>query len=280
MGRKSMWKDDFLFDAYELVRQGGSEKQIARICGISLPTFLQWERKRSLLRLALKRGRDKYRKRMRKGGSELAEYVFNGLSPEMKKVWRKLAKADLANSPKQVLDAILEGKGKTFRQYLFIYAFVTGNFQITSACRRVGISVRQFDKWRKDDPDFVRLFKEVMEAKKDLCESHLLELVKSGSEAATIYSVKTLCKDRGYVEKLNVDVNVGGQVDHNVLGFDRIRKYLSESAQMEILSALRKVKEMEGSGENSLPNTTKFLPSSITDTSFVSETSDFRPNVE
>lgn len=245
MPHHTLWKDEYIVDAYELVKQGASEPQMAKIFGISLPTFLYWERKKPLLRMALTKGRAKFRARMRKKGSELAEYVFNGLSPEMKKVWKKLSRADAARSPKEVMESILEGKGRTFRQYLFIYAFVTGGFKVVDACQRIGIPLRQYHLWRNKDREFAKLFMEVMEAKKDLCESHLLDLVKNGSEAATIYSVKTLCKDRGYVEKTQVDVNVSGEVNHNVLSFDKIRGYLSNAAQMEILEALRKVKQIE-----------------------------------
>lgn len=270
MANKSLWKDEYLFDAYELTRHGAKEKQLSGIFGISLATFLQWERKRPLLRMALAMGRGMYRKRAKvhKHGSELAEYVFNSLSPEMKSVWKKLSAASRAKSPKAVMDSILAGKGKTFRQYLFMYAFVTGNFRITEAMKRIGLSVREFDRW-KLDPDFKKLFQEVIEAKKDLCESHLLNLVKKGSEAATIYSVKALCKDRGYNEKMDVNVNVKGEINHNVLTFDRIRPFLSSQAQMEILEALKKAKELESGGSQNTPLNVPRLTGNIVEAEFL-----------
>ena len=250
MANKSKWKDQYLFDVYELMKSGCKEGQVAKILGISYSTFLQWERKRRLLKIGIELGREKHRKRLKKtGGNEISEFVFNGLSKDMKKVWRKLSAAEKAKSSKETMEAILKGSSKSFRQYLFIYALTMSGFQITRACKRIGIPLTTLDKWKKYDENFSKLFKQVVEAKKDLCESHLLRLVKKGSEAATIYSVKALCRDRGYVEKTNVDVNVSGQIDHNVLTFDRIRKYLSSECQIEILEAMRKVKEISSEEE-------------------------------
>jgi hypothetical protein len=250
MSRKTVWKDEYLFDAYELTRQGAGEKAISQILGVAFPTFISWEQKKPLFRMALRKGRKVYQSRVRCNRSEIADFVWNGLNNDMRVVWKKLSKAANARSPKKVMDAILEGKGKGFRQYLFIYAYVTGNYQITEACRRVGISLRTFYKWRDSDSDFAQLFGEVMEAKKDLCESHLWRLVKEGSEAATIFSVKSLCKDRGFAEKVSVDVNVSGEVSHNVLSFEKLQPYLSDGAKMEILEAVRKSKQIEGEIES------------------------------
>jgi len=251
MANLSKWKDEYLFDVYELMKSGAKEGQVAKILGISYSTFLQWERKRKLLKIGIELGREKYRKRIKKsGGNEISEFVFNGLSKDMKKVWKRLSAAEKAKSPKETMEAILKSQSKSFRQYLFIYAMTMSGFQITRACKRIGIPIKTFQKWQKYDDDFSTLFKQIVEAKKDLCESHLLRLIKKGSEAATIYGVKTLCRDRGYVEKVNVDVNVSGQIDHNVLTFDRIRKYLSSETQVEILEAMRKVKAISNEEED------------------------------
>jgi len=132
----------------------------------------------------------------------------------------------------------------------------------------------QVSQIRNACDDFARLFKEVMEAKKDLCESHLLKLIKGGSEAATIYSVKTLCKDRGYVEKVEHEVNVKGEINHNVLPFNKIMGHLSEGCQVEILEALKKVRAIE-SGEELTAGPSRLLPAShqVLDAEFV-------PNVD
>jgi hypothetical protein len=254
MSRKTVWKDEYLFDAYELTRQGAGEKAISQILGVAFPTFANWEQKKPLFRMALKKGRRIYQNRVGNHESEIADFVYNGLSADMKKVWKRLSRAANARSPKKVMDAILEGKGKAFRQYLFIFAFVTGNYRVTDACRKVGVSVRTFNAWKESDPEFMKLFRDVMEAKKDLCEDHLLRLVKEGSDPATIFSVKTLCKDRGYGEKMSVDVNVSGQVNHNVLSFEKLRPYLSSGAQMEILEALRKTRQIEGEERTAIPS--------------------------
>ena len=272
MANKSKWCDEYLFDIYELMKSGAKEGQVAKILGISYSTFLAWERKKRLLKIGIELGREKWRKRMKKtGGNEISEFVFNGLSKDMKKVWKRLSAAEKAKSSKETMEAILKGQSKSFRQYLFIYSMTMSGFQITRACMRIGIPLKTFQKWQKYDDEFATLFKQVVEAKKDLCESHLLRLVKKGSEAATIYSVKTLCKDRGYVEKTTLDVNVSGQIDHNVLTFDRIRKYLSSETQVEILEAMRKVKTISTEEEEKTKQQ-QYLPmlqSHVIDSQFV-----------
>lgn len=280
MANKSLWKDEYLYDVYELAKSGCTEGQMAKILGISRPTFLNWERKRRLLRMGLEKGREKWRKRIKKtGGNEISEFVFNGLSADMKRVWDRLREAERAKSPRHVMELILKGHSKSFRQYLFIHCLTMSGFQITRACRRVGIPLKTFEKWRKYDDEFAELFRQVVEAKKDLCESQLLRLVRKGSEAATIYSVKALCQDRGYREKVSHDVKVSGEISHSVLTFDRIRKYLSSECQMEILGAMEKVRQLETerdvASQNLLPPHLSNLPPSLKhfhpiDTQFVS----------
>lgn len=253
MANKSLWKDEYLIDIYELAKGGAKEKTISKILGISPATFVVWERKKPLLRMVLEKGRKEFRIRKKKHGENvIADFVFNGLTPEMKKVWKRLNRADKVRGSKNVIDAILEGKGKPFRQHLFLYAFINGDYSLTGACKRVGISVRTFDVW-KTEPEFQQLFKHVQECKKDFFETHLINLVRKGSEAATIFSMKTQVADRGYNEKSRIDVNVSGVVQHQAFPFEEIRQYLSSECQMEILEACRKRKMIESTTVPLLP---------------------------
>jgi len=108
MANKSKWKNEFIFDAYELMKQGAKRKQVARICGVTVMTFMQWENKRQLLRIAMKRGKSHYHVKINgRGRSEMADYVFNGLNAEMKEIWTKLRKADRCKSPRSVMLAMI-----------------------------------------------------------------------------------------------------------------------------------------------------------------------------
>lgn len=249
MANKKLWRDELTIDIYEMSKEGTREKVISGILGISYATFLSWKVKYPLVKMALTKGREVYKKKRishkNNQTSEISDYVFSRLTPEMKKIWNKLAKIDRVCGGKQMIDAILEGYGRHYRQHLFLYAFVNGNFSLTDACRKVGISVRTFQLWRDTDPDFHQLFKDANEAKKDFIETHLQRLVENGSEAATIFSAKTQLRDRGYDEKGKLEIEVNGKIQHSSLPFEEIRQFLSPECQMEILEACRKRKSIE-----------------------------------
>ena len=94
----------------------------------------------------------------------------------------------------------LTKSGKAERQDAFIQAYLVGAFNISSACRQVGIDRSTYYKWQ-DDTDFVEKLNDAKEAKKDFIESMLLERVAKGDTIATIFACKCLLADRGYVEK-------------------------------------------------------------------------------
>jgi hypothetical protein len=253
-GGRTLWQDDFLFDAYELAKEGTKEKALARILGISFPTLLDWERKKPLFALALKRGRKLYRARRARnnnGVSEIEEYYFNRLSPEERKVWKKIQRANRAKTGLQTLNAILEGRGKVFRQHLLLHAIIHNNFAITKACRMVGISLTAFDLWKRQDPAFLQMFKTIEEAKKDLFEQSMLRLAKVNETAVVIHAAKTLCRDRGYGEKQEIDVNVSGQVNHNIVQIDV--EALPLEVRKLLLEEVRKVKQVESQVINTVP---------------------------
>ena len=42
---KTVWKNELVFEAYELAKTGMQEKEIAEALGISFGTFVAWEKK-------------------------------------------------------------------------------------------------------------------------------------------------------------------------------------------------------------------------------------------
>lgn len=94
----------------------------------------------------------------------------------------------------------LAKSGKTERQDAFIQAYLANAFNISSACRQVGIDRSTYYKWL-DHTEFANKLNEAKEAKKDFIESMLLERVAKGDTIATIFACKCLLADRGYVEK-------------------------------------------------------------------------------
>jgi len=237
---KTIWKDEYIIKGYELARAGLSERQIARAIPASLPTYHKWLHKRPVFQYAVKRGR-----RIFRGKGEVSfsfkDYVYTRLPLKLKETWDRLDALDKAGSGVEQIEALLADKGRTVRQHLFIHAWVTSNFSISEALRKVNLNRGTFDVWRKNDPNFTALVDEINWHKKNYFEDCLTRLVSSGDSPATIFVNKTLNADRGYQEKLKVDMNMNTTVNHVVSMKDlnlplSIRKMILEAMRKKIPS--------------------------------------------
>lgn len=72
---------------------------------------------------------------------------------------------------------------------------------ITHAAKIVGIDRKTHDRWLETDEDYKQKVIALQDIKRDFVESSLMQLVKSGDTASTIFCAKVLLKKRGYVEK-------------------------------------------------------------------------------
>lgn len=73
------------------------------------------------------------------------------------------------------------------------------------AADQAGIDRTTHYVWMKEDADYAAAVHDLKEVKKDFIESKLLNLVQTGDTAATIFAAKTLLKDRGYVERQEIE---------------------------------------------------------------------------
>lgn len=85
----------------------------------------------------------------------------------------------------------------------FLDAYTTSFGIVTVSCKLTGISRAGFYKWMKDDPEFKAEIDAIEpgELKRDFVEAKLLEKARNNDTAVLIFMAKTLCKDRGYVER-------------------------------------------------------------------------------
>jgi len=247
MGSNGLWKDEYIFHAYELARNGHTEGRIAKILGISLPTFLQWERKKPLFKLAVSKGRQTLKSGTAANGTfSFRDYIYNRLPPDLRVTWKRIMKARKERAGIDVIESLLAERGMRARQELFIYAWTISNFSFSRACQMTNVSRGAFDRWCKD-PAFLNLIKELDEYKKDFFEESFIRLVAGGDTSATIHAVKTKCRDRGYGDNLKVQVDGKIQVDHNIVIMDDLD--LSISTRKEILSRIREKKQLGPSQE-------------------------------
>lgn len=100
------------------------------------------------------------------------------------------------------LDILTETqKNKLF----FLKCFEKSMAIIAPACDAANICRDTFYRWYREDPWFKEKVDEIKEMQKDYVESALLNNIKHGKELSTMFYLKTKAKDRGYVEKQEVE---------------------------------------------------------------------------
>lgn len=81
---------------------------------------------------------------------------------------------------------------------------------VTTACKQVGIGRTQFYEWLKTDEEFRKQVEDIQNVALDYAESQLHKQIGDGSTAATIFYLKTKGKNRGYVERQEIQ-HEGGE---------------------------------------------------------------------
>ena len=246
---KSKWTDMMIIDTYNYAKSGMTENQLSQALGISVHTLRVWEKKKKRFKMALEKGRAEHRA---KNGKTLTlhDYIFGRLSYKNRKLWKKLCKIDKnkkkAKDVQEQIEILLEKRGKYARQSMFMYAWMSFNFSISMAMRKVNISRSTFELWKKDE-DFHELFKEMVFHKKDFFESHLVQLVSAGNVPATIFANRTFNRDIGYNEKVDVDMTLNGELDQNIVAVDTLNLTLEERKSLR--TKLRKRKDASNKAE-------------------------------
>lgn len=78
---------------------------------------------------------------------------------------------------------------------------------VSVACKASGISRYTFYEWLKKYPEFKEAIENsnAKEAKKDFIENALIQLINNKETSAVIFAAKTQLKDRGYIERTEVE---------------------------------------------------------------------------
>lgn len=75
---------------------------------------------------------------------------------------------------------------------------------VTTACKQVGIDRTTFYRYIDDDEDFQMQVQDLENVALDFAESQLHQRIKSGSDTAIIFYLKTKGKKRGYIERVEL----------------------------------------------------------------------------
>jgi transposase-like protein len=105
----------------------------------------------------------------------------------------------------------MKKNGRELRQNAFLQAYRANLFNISAACRAVGVHRSNFYRWLNGDTGFAERLKLVQEEKLDFIESKLMEQIESGNVVAIIFALKCLGKGRGYTEQHDLRLTAGNE---------------------------------------------------------------------
>lgn len=204
------FKPEFYVRSYQLAKEGMTDAEIARALGVSPNTYENWVSRDQTLKDALMQAR-RNRSSKERHGETFQEYVYDRLPSKLQDLWNKLEAAEKETNGVRKAEFLLDDCATPIRMQLFFHALVQFNFNASRACRIVGISRSTLNLWIETEAGFAELIDEFFWHKKNFFEDALVDLVRRRDSAAVIFANKTLNRDRGYNEK--IDVNLTGQLD-------------------------------------------------------------------
>lgn len=222
--------------AYVLARQGLRAKYLAEALGTTLKTLKAWKRKYPYFKLAI----DEARNDIASNTKSFVDYVHENLSPELTAIWDKIIAWEDEKNGILKIEKMLAREGMYVRMHIFLYALVNCNFNVSRACKKANINLKTFDRWCVQNPDFAQLVGEIHIMKKDFFEDKLVELVGEKDTSAVIFANKTFNRDRGYNDRVEIDLK-GGITQTHLIDISVLE--LPPDVKRQILEAWRKHKQ-------------------------------------
>ena len=88
----------------------------------------------------------------------------------------------------------------------FLEIFEKKACHISNTCKSINIGRQTYYDWVNDDKEFAQAVDDVKESLNDDTEDALMVAIKDGNVTAIIFRLKTKCKDRGYIEKQELEL--------------------------------------------------------------------------
>lgn len=230
---KNLWKEEHILQIYQLAKQGFSNKGISQALGVRYIDFIRWSKTKLSVINALQEARKG------EGGTEtFRDFVYGSLPPDLQKLWKEINRVSDGRTLSSRVNALLRPISRKNRQHLFLYALIYCNFNMTRACKVLNLPKKELQLWT-DDPEFTALLAGIHQCKKDFFESALMRLVKKGDTASVIFANRTLNRDRGYNDK----VEISGEISHNhQVSIDQLN--LPLEVRQQLLQAVRERKQL------------------------------------
>jgi hypothetical protein len=93
--------------------------------------------------------------------------------------------------------------GPTHEEMMVILESSAGN--VTTACQKMKISRQTHYNWLDRVDGYKKRFDNIQESILDFAESQLMKNIKDGKETSLIFLLKTKGKNRGYIERQEID---------------------------------------------------------------------------
>lgn len=241
-GTNTKFKPAYYVRVYEMAKTGMPEKAIAESLGVLPVTFLKWKKRHPDLVEILEEARKKNSEQ-----ETFNDYLYGRLPKRLRAVWDRILryeekyKKNPHKMPIERIEALLADNGKQARQQLFLHALMSSNYSLTSACRRVNVSKRTFERWVLEDPEFAGLVEGIDQAKSDFFQDCLIDACKRGETSAIVFANRTYNAKRGYGNKVTVDHTGSVQHNHGVVSIDKLNLPIKE--RKAVLKALRKAQD-------------------------------------
>ena len=120
------------------------------------------------------------------------------------KIQRKKKPADPQALPVEQAEERTQPLATEIRKRMLLEALEQTLGVVTTACRKIGMERSTVYNWLKNDPDFKAKYDELQSVALDFAESKLHQRIAEGSDACTIFYLKTKGKGRGYVERTEI----------------------------------------------------------------------------
>lgn len=89
---------------------------------------------------------------------------------------------------------------------------------VTTATKAAGISRETHYRWMKEDPEYKEKVDSIGDIALDFAESQLHKQIREGNSTATIFFLKTKGKNRGYIERQEVQQTTENLFNVRILG--------------------------------------------------------------
>lgn len=80
---------------------------------------------------------------------------------------------------------------------------------VTTACKSVGISRETHYKWLREDESYKESVDDLVNVALDFAETQLHKQISKGNPTSTIFYLKTKGKNRGYIERQEIQHDGG-----------------------------------------------------------------------